>query len=83
MTSQTRINPDGSIDLPAEMLERLGIKAGTEVTLEETPGGINIRLTSAEELRRVQQWTRLVLKDAEVNSVDTFIADRRRAAERE
>ena len=53
------------------------------MTLEETPGGINIRLTSAEELRRVQQWTRLVLKDAEVNSVDTFIADRRRAAERE
>ena len=83
MTSLARINPDGSLYLPAKMLEHLGIKAGAEVTLEETPGGITIRLSRDEEFRRVQDWTRAVLKNAEVNSVDAFIAERRREAERE
>ena len=83
MTSNARINPDGSIDLPAEMLERLGMGSGTEVTLEEIPGGISVRLTSDEAIRRLQAWTREALKDAEINSVDAFIADRRRSAEQE
>jgi antitoxin component of MazEF toxin-antitoxin module len=83
MTSNARINPDGSIDLPAEMLERLGMTSGTEVTLEEIPGGIKLRLTSDEAIRRLQAWTREALKNAEINSVDTFIADRRRSAKQE
>lgn len=83
MTSLARINPDGSLHLPASILERLGIRAGAEVTVEESPGGLTIRLTRDEELRRVQAWTRSILGNAEVNSVDSFIAARRREAENE
>ena len=83
MTSQARINPNGSIDLPADMLERLGISVGAEVTLEETPNGISISLSRDELIRRAQEWTQRVLGDKAGHAVDDFLAERRREAENE
>ena len=83
MTLQARINPDGSVDLPADMLERLGIAAGAEVTIEETPLGISISLPRDQHIRRAQEWTRKLLGDRAGHAVDDFLAERRREAENE
>ena len=80
MTSQARINPNGSLDLPADMLKRLGIGAGAEVMLEEIPGGIRIRLPVEEIVRRAQAISREILGDRAGMAVDDFLAERRSEA---
>lgn len=82
MMHPAKIDADGRLFLPADILERQGLRAGADVVLEDGSDGIVIR-SVANAVGQAQAWSRTVLADYPDASVDAFIAERRRTAEAE
>lgn len=81
MAYRIEVSADGVVRLPSEIIERHGLSEGGVVIVEDRDNSIVIR-TYAEAIAEIQQWSRDVLGDKGF-TVDDFIAERRREAERE
>jgi antitoxin component of MazEF toxin-antitoxin module len=76
----TRIEADGKIQLPPQVLEELDFKAGQDVALEVENKSLRVSLSVAERVRRAQALVRKYVPEG-VSLVDELIEDRRREAE--
>ena len=78
-TMKVKLGPDGRLAIPSHMLETLGWKEGDTIWVNLEGDG-EIRLADVHAVtRRVQAWA----KTLNLPSVDEFLAERRREAERE
>jgi len=80
---KAKVSESGHLSIPAELLKAVGLERGGDVVIELDGRDIRIR-TAAEAVAQAQALTRQLLGDrlAEA-SVDNFLAERRREAERE
>ena len=76
MTVQVTIKPNGSMSLPDDVRERLGLSDGGEVILEETEDGVVLR-TVGQAVARAQATVRRHTQGNPDSSVDAFLAQRR------
>jgi AbrB family looped-hinge helix DNA binding protein len=76
-----RIGPGGRIVIPANLREKLGVKPGDTIWLEEDGEAVRIR-SVREAIRRAQDVVRQYIPEG-VSLVDELIAGRRAEAERE
>jgi AbrB family looped-hinge helix DNA binding protein len=76
MTHHINVAPNGRIVLPAEVRKRLGLLAGGELLMEETPNGLVLR-TVAQAVAEAQAIADRYLADRSDVSVDHFLAARR------
>ncbi|MCY7345722.1 MAG: hypothetical protein LH614_05815 [Pyrinomonadaceae bacterium] len=76
----TRIEADGKIQLPPQILEQLDFESGQDVELEVENKSVRVSLARAERLKRAQALVRKYVPEG-VSLVDEFIEDRRREAE--
>ncbi len=76
----TRIEANGKIQLPPQVLEQLDFEAGQDVELKVEKKSLRVSLTRAERLKRAQALVRKYIPEG-VSVVDEFIEDRRREAE--
>jgi AbrB family looped-hinge helix DNA binding protein len=76
MTYHLNIAPNGRVVLPAEVRKRLGLSAGGDLLMEETPDGLVLR-TVAQAVAHAQAIARRYLADRPEVSVDAFLANRR------
>ncbi len=76
MTYHLNVAPNGRIVLPAGVRKRLGLSAGGELLMEETPNGLVLR-TVAQAVAEAQAIARRYLADRPDVSVDAFLANRR------
>ena len=76
----TRIESDGKIQLPPQVLEQLDFDAGQDLDLEIEKKSLRVSLTRAERLKRARALVRKYVPEG-VSVVDEFIEDRRREAE--
>ena len=74
VTVQVSITANGRMSLPVGIRERLGLKAGGAVLIEETPEGVVLR-TVAQAVARAQAIAKKYNDHADA-SVDAFLADR-------
>jgi AbrB family looped-hinge helix DNA binding protein len=79
--SQTRVNENGRVVIPASFRQALGIKPGDTVVLRLDNG--ELRITTLRQ--RLAKAQRLVRKHVDRNRslADELIAERREAAKRE
>ena len=77
-----KVSPSGRLSLPAEFRRAVGLEGGGEVVVELH--GREIRINTVQEIiARAQVLTRRLLQDQPTASVDAFLAERHREAERE
>ncbi len=76
----TRIEADGRIQLPPQILEQLDFEVGQDVELEIEKRTLRVSLARAERLKRAQDLVRKYVSP-DVSLVDELIKDRRREAE--
>ena len=76
----TRIEADGRIQLPRQVLEQLDFEAGQDVALEVEDKSLRVSLSAAERIKRAQALVRKYVPEG-VSLVDELIEDRRREAE--
>jgi antitoxin component of MazEF toxin-antitoxin module len=76
----TKIEADGKIQLPPQILEELDFQAGQDVELEVEKKTLRVSLTRAERLKRARELVRKYVPEG-VSLVDELIEDRRREAE--
>ena len=76
----TRIEADGKIQLPPQVLEQLDFEVGKDVELEIKKKSLHVSLSVAERVKRAQARVRKYVPEG-VSLVDELIADRRREAE--
>ena len=72
----------GRLSLPADIRKRHGLANGGEVIIDDTGDAIVLR-TVDEVVARAQALARKIVDGKQGASVDDFLADRRREAERE
>jgi AbrB family looped-hinge helix DNA binding protein len=77
-----KISPSGRLSLPAGFRKSLGIERGGDVVVELVGREIRIR-TVDEAVAQAQAISRRLLADKPEASVEAFLAERRREAERE
>jgi bifunctional DNA-binding transcriptional regulator/antitoxin component of YhaV-PrlF toxin-antitoxin module len=77
-----RISRSGRLSIPAAFRKAAGLEHGGNVVIELHDREIRIR-TVDEVITRSQAITRRLLGDEPEASVDAFLAERRREAERE
>lgn len=77
-----RLSESGRLSLPAKFCKAIGLKRGGEVVLELDGREIRIR-TVDEAVSRAQALTRRLLGEKPEASLDAFLVERRREAERE
>lgn len=56
MNAHTTITPEGNIPIPADVIERLGLKPGMDIVIDEAAGTLRLKPTAgvfAPELPRV------------------------------
>ena len=82
MTVHVKVAANGRICIPADVRSRLGLKDGDMLLLEELDDGF-VLLTSDQGIARARAIYRRLLNGRPGQSVDEFIAERRRGAERE
>lgn len=75
-----RIEADGRIQLPPQVLEELNFEAGQDVALEVEDKSLSVSLSAAERIKRAQALVRKYVPEG-VSLVDELIEDRRREAE--
>ncbi len=76
MPYRLNVAPNGRVVLPAEVRKRLGLSAGGDLLMEETPDGLVLR-TVAQAVAHAQAIARRYLSDRPEVSVDAFLANRR------
>jgi len=76
----TRIEADGRIQLPPQILEQLDFEAGKDVELEVENKTLRVSLSRTERLKRAQALVRKYVPEG-VSLVDELIEDRRRETE--
>jgi bifunctional DNA-binding transcriptional regulator/antitoxin component of YhaV-PrlF toxin-antitoxin module len=76
------VSESGRLSLPADMRRALGLEKGGKVVITLENNELRI-MTPREGLRRAQEISRKLLAGKPNVSVDDFIAERRREAERE
>lgn len=76
----TRIEADGKIQLPPQILEELDFETGQDVALKVEEKSLRVSLSAAERIRRAQEIVRKYIPEG-TSLVDEFIEDRRREAE--
>lgn len=83
MTVQVEITPSGEVVLPEDVRRKLGVEAGGTLLIEDRDDGVLVRaaedvharaMTTAEAIRRAQEFSRKWLKN---DGVDKFLAERR------
>jgi AbrB family looped-hinge helix DNA binding protein len=77
-----RVSASGRLSLPAKFRRAVGLERGGEVVIELDDREIRIR-TIDEVVGRAQALTRRLLGGKADASLDAFLAERRREAERE
>ncbi len=75
-----RIEADGRIQLPLQVLEQLGFETGKDVELEVENKSLRVTLSRAERLKKAQALVRKYVPE-DVSLVNELIEDRRREAE--
>ena len=82
-SSKAKVSESGRLSIPAELRRAVGLERGGDVVVELDGRDIRIR-TVAEAVAQAQALSRQLLGDrAGSASVDDFLAERRRDAERE
>jgi len=76
----TKIETDGKIQLPPQVLESLDFQIGQDLALELEKNALRVSLTRAEKLRKAQALVREYVSP-EISLADELIEDRRREAE--
>ena len=76
----TKVDDDGKIQLPPQVLETLNLESGQDLDLEVERNTLRVSINTREKIRRAQAIVRKYV-GAEVSLVDELIADRRREAE--
>lgn len=80
---RARVSESGRLSIPAELRRAIGLEHGGDVVVDLDGREIRIR-TVAEAVAQAQALSRRLLGDrAAEASVDNFLAERRRDAERE
>lgn len=80
---KAKVSESGRLSIPADLRRAVGLERGGDVVVELDGRDIRIR-TVAEAVAQAQALSRLLLGDrAAEASVDDFLAERRRDAERE
>jgi bifunctional DNA-binding transcriptional regulator/antitoxin component of YhaV-PrlF toxin-antitoxin module len=77
-----RVSESGRLGLPAELRKAVGLDRGGDVVIELDGADIRIR-TVREVVARAQALSNQLLADKSEGSVDAFLAERRKDAERE
>ena len=76
-----KVGPGGRIVIPAKLREKLGVKPGDTVWLEED--GEQLRIATVRQtIREIQELVRRYVPE-EVSLVDALLAERRKEAARE
>lgn len=79
----TKVSQDGSIVLPLEIRQKLGIEVGDEVILEWLEDSVELRsMTRKMRLQKAKRLVKYHIKPA-TSIVDELIAERREAAKYE
>ena len=79
---RARVSGSGRLSIPAAFRKALGLDRGGNVVIELVGREIRIR-TVDEVVAQAQILARRLLSDRSEASVEAFLAERRRAAERE
>ncbi len=74
-----RIEADGRIQLPPQILEQLDFEAGQDLDLEIEKKALRISLTKAEQRKQAQNFVKSRIRTTR-SAVDEFIEERRREA---
>ena len=82
MSSRAKVTVAGRLSLPVDIRKRHGLAAGGDVVIDDTGDAIVIR-TVAQVVANAQAISRRLLAGKPDETVDDFIADRRREAARE
>lgn len=77
-----KVSPSGRLSLPAAYRKAVGLERGGNVVIELDGREMRI-ITLDEAVARAQAISRRLLKGKPGASVDAFLAERRREAERE
>lgn len=76
-----KVGPGGRIVIPAQLREKLGVKPGDTIWLEED--NEQVRISSVRQtIRKAQELVRQYVPEG-VSLVDDLLAERRAEAERE
>jgi AbrB family looped-hinge helix DNA binding protein len=78
----TKVSEAGRLSLPAEFRRAVGLERGGDVVVELAGREIRVRPLD-EVVARAQELTRRLLAGRPGSSVEDFLAERRREAERE
>lgn len=79
---KAKVMPDGRMSLPADLRKRHGLGKGGEVIVEDTGDAIVLR-TLDQVVARAQALSRKLVGGKAGASVEEFLAERAREAERE
>jgi bifunctional DNA-binding transcriptional regulator/antitoxin component of YhaV-PrlF toxin-antitoxin module len=74
--AHTFVTPSGSLTLPAEFLDAIGLEGGGRVVLELAGSGVRVYSTR-EAVARAQALSRRLLAGKPNVSVDDFLAQRK------
>lgn len=77
---QTKVDGDGKIQLPRQVLEKLNIETGQNLNLEIEKNTVRISLDAAEKVRRAQATVRKYV-NPKISLADELLEDRRREVE--
>jgi bifunctional DNA-binding transcriptional regulator/antitoxin component of YhaV-PrlF toxin-antitoxin module len=75
----TRIEADGRIQLPRQVLEQLDFEAGQDLDLEIEKKALRISLTKADQRKQAQNFVKSRI-GTNRSAVDEFIEERRQEA---
>jgi len=81
-TVSTKMTEDGRITIPLDIRAAVGLGRGGTVILDVVDGELRMR-SAARALERARAISRDIIAGREGFSVDDFLAERRREAERE
>jgi antitoxin PrlF len=77
----TKMSENGRITFPVSLRAAVGLERGGDVIVEVVDGELHVR-TVAQTMERARAMARKIVAGRKA-SVDDFLADRRREAERE
>jgi len=77
-----KMTQHGRVTIPLNVRAAMGLERGGSVLLEVVDGELHVR-NVAQALKRAQTISREIIAGREGFSVDDFLAERRREAERE